>query len=72
VPFKPGELNAVGTCNRQTAQSRLITAGAPARIELVPDKTKLTANGQDVSQIELRLIDAHGVLVPNGSALCSM
>jgi beta-galactosidase len=72
VPFKPGELKAVGTRDRQTVQSRLITAGAPARIELVPDKTNLAANGQDVSQIEMQLVDAHGVLVPNGSPLCSV
>jgi beta-galactosidase len=72
VPFKPGELKAVGTRDRQTAESRLITAGAPARIELVPDKTELVASGQDVSQIEIQLVDAHGILVPNANTLCSV
>jgi beta-galactosidase len=72
VPFQAGELKAVGSSERHTVESRLITAGAPARIELVPDKTTLTANGQDVSQIDLRLVDAHGVLVPNGNSLCSV
>jgi hypothetical protein len=72
VPFKSGELKAVGKRGRQTVESRLVTAGPPARIELAADKTSLLANGQDVSQIELRLVDAHGVLVPNGNNVCSV
>ncbi len=72
VPFKSGELKAVGSRDGHTVQSRLITAGAPARIELVPDKTKLAANGEDVSQIEVRLVDEHRVLIPNGNVLCGV
>ncbi|HWC60706.1 MAG TPA: glycoside hydrolase family 2 TIM barrel-domain containing protein, partial [Verrucomicrobiae bacterium] len=72
VPFQAGELKAVGSRDGKTVQSRLVTAGQPARLELVPDKTKLTADGEDVSQIELRLVDAKGVLVPTGAALCNV
>ena len=72
VPFQPGDLKAVGSRDGKTVQTHLITAGQAARIELVPDKTKLSANGEDVSQIELRLVDAKGVLVPNGATLCSV
>jgi hypothetical protein len=72
VPFQPGELKAVGLRDGKTVQSKLVTAGEPARIELVPDKTKLEANGEDVSQIELRLVDKKGVLVPNGATLCNV
>ena len=72
VPFQAGELKAVGSRDGKKVQTQLVTAGQAARLELVPDKTKLAANGQDVSQIELRLVDAEGVLVPNGAALCSV
>jgi beta-galactosidase len=72
VPFQAGELKAVGSRDGKTVQSRLVTAGQPARLELVPDKTKLDASGEDVSQIELRLVDEKGVLVPNGAALCNV
>jgi beta-galactosidase len=72
APFQPGELKAVGSRDGRTVQSRLVTAGQAARIELVADKTKLAADGQDVSQIELRLVDNRGVLVPNGAALCQV
>lgn len=72
VPFQAGELKAVGSRDGKTVESRLVTAGQPARLELVPDKTKLDASGQDVSQIELRLVDDKGVLVPNGATLCNV
>ena len=72
VRFQPGELKAVGSRDGKTVQSRLVTAGEPARVELLPDKTKLAANGEDVSQIELRLVDKNGVLVPNGATLCDV
>jgi beta-galactosidase len=72
VPFKSGELKAVGSREHHTVESSLVTAGPPARIELVPDKIRLAANGQDVSQIELRLVDAHGVIVRSGNTLCSV
>jgi beta-galactosidase len=41
-------------------------------LELIPDQTDLVADGHDVSQIELRLVDKSGVLVPDGAALCSV
>jgi len=72
VPFESGELKAVGARDGQTVQSRLVTAGPPERIELVPDKTELAADGHDVSQIEMRLVDEHGVMVPSGNVLCSV
>ena len=69
--FKPGELKAVGWRDGKAVEYRLTTAGKPARIDLVPDHQKLTANGA-AANIELRLVDAKGVLVPNGDALCTV
>ena len=71
VPFKAGELKAVGTRAGQTVEHRLVTAGAPARIELVADRAQLAADGRDVAQVEVRLVDANGVLVPNADVLCT-
>jgi beta-galactosidase len=72
VPFQPGELKAVGTRNRQTVETRLVTAGKAARIELVADRTRLAADGHDVAHVELRLVDDKGVLIPHGDAACSV
>jgi hypothetical protein len=71
VPFKPGELKAVGTRAGQTVEDRLVTAGALARIELAADRTQLAADGRDVAFMEVRLVDAKGVPVPNTNVLCT-
>ena len=71
VPFKAGELRAVGTTAGRAVEQRLVTAGAPARIDLVADRTQLAADGHDAAHVEVRLVDAHGVLVPNGDLLCT-
>jgi len=69
VPFAPGTLRAVGRAQgKDVAEFALQTAGAPARVELRPDTTRLHANGKDVSQVEYRIVDAHGVRVPDADA----
>jgi hypothetical protein len=72
VPFKPGELKAVGVRAGQTVEARLLTAGKAARIELVADRTRLAGDGRDVAHVELRLVDEKGVLIPHGDAACSV
>jgi beta-galactosidase len=69
VPFEPGTLKAVGRANGQEVCDYVLqTAGAPRRIELLPDTTQLRADGKDVCQIEFRIVDEHGVRVPNAEA----
>ena len=72
VAFQPGELKAVGRRDGKTVEYRLMTAGKPARIEMVADHQKLAADNREAANIELRLVDAKGVIVPNGDALCTM
>ena len=68
VPYQPGVLTAVArTGGRQVAEFSLTTAGAPTRIELVPDATQVTAGAEGIWQVEFRLVDAHGVRVPRAS-----
>ena len=70
--FQPGELKAVGRGDGKTVEYRLTTAGKAARIELAADRTRLKADGEDAANIELRLVDAKGVLEPRGDALCTV
>jgi beta-galactosidase len=66
VPFEPGTLKAVGRVNGQdVCEYVLKTAGAPSRIELLPDTTQLRADGKDVCHVEFRIVDENGVRVPN-------
>ncbi len=69
VPFAPGTLKAVGRANGQDVCDYVLqTAGAPSRIELLPDTTQLRADGKDVCHVEFRIVDENGVRVPNADA----
>jgi beta-galactosidase len=65
VPYQPGTLRAVAYKNgSQVAVDEFRTAGAPARIRLVPDRSKIIADGHDLSFITVRVEDADGNLCP--------
>ncbi len=65
VPYEPGTLLVIGKQDgRPAARFELATAGDPARIELAPDKTTLTATGADLAHVEVRVMDADGRRVP--------
>jgi len=72
VAFQPGELKAVGRSGGNSVASSLTTAGQPARLVLLPDHQALAADGQDAANIELRMVDAKGALVPDNHALCAV
>jgi beta-galactosidase len=68
VPFEPGTLRVIGRNNGQVvAQEEIHTAAAPAAIALNLDKTALNSASRGVAQVEVRILDANGVLVPTAS-----
>jgi beta-galactosidase len=70
VPYEPGTLKAVSRLNGQTVLTQEVkTAGAPAKIKLIPDRQVLSADGKDLSYITVRILDAQGNVVPNADNL---
>jgi beta-galactosidase len=70
VPYKTGILKAVGyEGEKQVSSSELRSAQAPARIKLSADRTRITADGQDLSYVTVELIDARGVRQPKAENL---
>ena len=70
VPYHAGSLRAVaGDGTSPLAHDDLTTAGEPVRIELLPDRTTLAADGHDIVNVEVRLVDATGNLVPDSDHL---
>ena len=66
VPYRKGKLVAIGSNNgKAVVTDELQTSGPPARILLKPDRTHITADGQDICNIEVNILDEKGVLVPN-------
>ncbi|MGZ3851954.1 MAG: glycoside hydrolase family 2 TIM barrel-domain containing protein [Flavisolibacter sp.] len=70
VPFAPGTVKAVSTKNGKTVLTQEIkTAGEPYKLVLKPDRSTITADGKDLSFVEVDVVDRNGVLVPNANNL---
>lgn len=72
VPFEPGMLRAECRVKKQVvAVHEMGTAGRPAKIALSADKSKLSAQWDDVSYLTATVVDEHGVPVPSADNLVS-
>jgi beta-galactosidase len=71
VPYAPGTLSAKGYAADGTAVSstEVDTTGAPASVELEPDRNTLNADGEDVSVITVSIRDLPGHVVPTAGNL---
>ncbi len=65
VPYAPGSIKAVAyNGGKAVATKEIKTAGAPARVRLIPDRTQISANGEDLSFVTVRIEDKDGNLCP--------
>ncbi len=65
VPYEPGELKAVAYRNgEKIGEATVRTAGAPAKLRLTPDRTELTATGDDLCYVLVEALDKDGVPCP--------
>lgn len=68
VPYEPGTIRVVGKRDGQVvAQEEIHTAGDPAAIALNLDKTVLNSAAHGVAQIEVRILDPAGNVVPTAT-----
>jgi beta-galactosidase len=73
VPFEPGTLRAIGRRNGQiVAQEEIHTAGAPAAIALKLDNNVLSSAARGVAQVEVRILDSNGIIVPTASNVVAL
>jgi beta-galactosidase len=65
VPYEPGELKAIAYKNGQKiGEAVMRTTGDPAAIGLTPDRSQLTASGDDLCYVTVEARDAKGGLCP--------
>ena len=65
LTYTPGVLKAEGIRNGETIETQTLrTAGKPVALRLTADRSKLNADGQDLSFIVIEAIDAEGQTVP--------
>ena len=66
VPYAPGVLKVVAydKNGKQVATDERVTAGPPAKIELVPDRSTIRDDGDDLSFVTVKIEDKDGNLCP--------
>ena len=70
VPYQQGTLKVVAYNNgKVVSQKSINTASKPAKIELIPDRSKLSADGEDISFITVRIVDENGNVCPTADNL---
>lgn len=68
VPFATGTLEAKASKGGAVVVSdKVQTAGAAAALTLKADRNAITANGRDLSFVEVDVVDAQGVVVPQAN-----
>lgn len=70
VSYKPGVLKAVSRKGGKTVLVKEIhTAGPPARIELIADRSQIKPDGVDLSFVTVKITDKDGNIVPEAENL---
>jgi len=70
VPYAPGTLKAIAKNNgKEICTDEVQTSGAPAKIVLLPDRIKINADGEDLSNIKIEIVDKDGRICPNADNL---
>lgn len=68
LAYQEGTLRAEGIENGIVKESKLlVSASAPAGIRLVAENKEMKANGEDLSFIQVEVVDKNGRLCPNAS-----
>lgn len=66
LPYQPGTLKAVGLQGgNEVGDCELSTASDAAAIRLIADRATIHANGQDLSFVQVEVVDKDGRLQPN-------
>ena len=65
--YEPGEVKVIAYDNNGKAveEKTIRTAGKPYAIELIADRTEISADGKDLAYINVRIVDKDGNLCPN-------
>lgn len=64
VNYEPGTLEAIGYKKGKKITSKTETTGRAFNVEMIPDKTTLTADGKDATVINISITDEQGREVP--------
>ena len=65
MPYEPGTLEAIGyRAGKTIAKTTIDTTGTPTQIVLASDRPVIRADGEDVANVTVSVLDAQGRPVP--------
>ncbi|MBS7563267.1 glycoside hydrolase family 2 protein [Mucilaginibacter sp. Bleaf8] len=68
VKYEPGTIKAISRKNGKTVLTREVhTAGKPAKLQLIADRSQIKADGKDLSFVTVNVLDKNGNLVPDAA-----
>ena len=69
VPYVAGTLSATGTDaqGKVIATDKVETTGEPTALKLSTDRKQMNADGEDVTMVEVDIVDAKGRIVPDAA-----
>ncbi|MDI6401309.1 beta-galactosidase GalB [Balneolaceae bacterium ANBcel3] len=67
VDWVPGTIKATGRAGEDVISTERTTAGPAAQLELDADRTMISADGNDLSFVTVRVLDSDGNMVPDAS-----
>jgi len=70
VEYQSGELKAISKKEgKKVLEKKINTAGSPAKIKLLADRSEIQADGRDLSFVTIKILDKENNLVPYASNL---
>ncbi|MBN1464722.1 DUF4982 domain-containing protein, partial [candidate division KSB1 bacterium] len=69
VNYAPGTIKALATKNGATRRAEISTAGAPALLLMTADRSRINADGKDLSFVTVTVLDEAGNRVPQADHL---
>jgi beta-galactosidase len=68
IVYEPGELKAVAYKDgKKWAEEIVKTTGEASKLQAIADRTKITADGKDLSFITVQIVDKDGLMVPRSN-----
>jgi beta-galactosidase len=69
VKYEPGTVKVVafGKDGKPAAEKLMVTAGKPYKLLLEPDRTSISADGEDLSYVTVSVVDRNGNLCPTAT-----
>jgi beta-galactosidase len=69
VKYEKGTLEARGVRSGRKIMAQVVTTDSPYKFQIMPDRTRINADGKDITIVNIAVVDKKGRVVPTASNL---